>query len=379
MAGVGGGSKRGGKRPLQVYAKGHRYGSGSNRKRGIMDATAGWTVVNLYFGEYFTEEDDEGEKMGDDQKQERLLIQRIADRVQFDVRSVQKALDNFAQFGSPADRRLGNKKAKARPRTIDPEDEKNIHTLLECYPWKKVAEFLEMINSKRQWRLGAGTAVITSDMLLRFFRDHKITRKKMQVIDARAQLAEETTFRLWLSMFTRGQCVFVDEVHKNDRHLQRRYGYSRSGVRIVVKGIYQRGIAYSMIGAVHWGGYLTAHAKKGTIKADDFQVFVNSCLSTTTSPYPGPCSVIVLDGASVHGTDAVKAAILALGLRVLPLPAYSPWLNVIEFVFSMFRLELQEPWVNTFQGTPLALLREALLRAATPHRVQGYFRYCGYA
>jgi hypothetical protein len=53
-------------------------------------------------------------------------------------------------------------------------------------------------------------------------------------------------------------------------------------------------------------------------------------------------SVLVLDNANYHGDDA-RAPLLAVGVQVAPLPAYSPDFNPIEKVFQVFKTWLRGP------------------------------------
>lgn len=47
-------------------------------------------------------------------------------------------------------------------------------------------------------------------------------------------------------------------------------------------------------------------------------------------PFPGPLSVLVMDGCSIHKNLALYFAAYQHGFQILITPPYSPWFNAIE-------------------------------------------------
>ncbi len=64
--------------------------------------------------------------------------------------------------------------------------------------------------------------------------------------------------------------------------------------------------------------------------------FIDESLLRHVMPFNGvnPCSVVILDNASIHHVDEVIHAIQSVGALVHFLPPYSPDLNPIEEAFS---------------------------------------------
>lgn len=58
------------------------------------------------------------------------------------------------------------------------------------------------------------------------------------------------------------------------------------------------------------------------------------------NPFPGPCSVVILDGASIHHDRRVAEAIHATGAVIYHLPPYSPDVMPAEFVFAKTKAKL---------------------------------------
>jgi hypothetical protein len=52
------------------------------------------------------------------------------------------------------------------------------------------------------------------------------------------------------------------------------------------------------------------------------------------NPWPQPHSVLIMDNASIHKSDALRLAVEAAGCLLVFLPPYSPDFNPIEESFS---------------------------------------------
>ena len=67
-----------------------------------------------------------------------------------------------------------------------------------------------------------------------------------------------------------------------------------------------------------------------------FNGFIDGLLDNM-NPFPAPNSVIVMDNASIHKSDELRAMVEQQGMRVLFLPPYSPDYNPIEESFSAIK------------------------------------------
>jgi len=134
------------------------------------------------------------------------------------------------------------------------------------------------------------------------------------------------------------ELVFCDETAQDDRTLNRRYGWSkrgqpaRSGQHFLLRG--QR---YSALGPFTLeDGFLDWNIIPGGFDADSFLVGLKNHVLPHMQPYQGrgtKRSVLVLDGASIHRTDAVLDAVFEAGCLLYFLPPYCPDLNPIEEAF----------------------------------------------
>ena len=65
--------------------------------------------------------------------------------------------------------------------------------------------------------------------------------------------------------------------------------------------------------------------------------------------YPAPHSILIIDNASIHHTQAMRVWIHFCGCLVIYLPPYCPYLNLVEYVFNGVKMmekkyEIHERW-----------------------------------
>ena len=116
------------------------------------------------------------------------------------------------------------------------------------------------------------------------------------------------------------------------------------------------------------------------VNADVFLQFIQRCLLPILLPFDGsnPCSVVVLDNASVHHVDLVTRLISAMGALVWFLPPYSPDLNPIEEVFSKVKAYLRNNEAGYLcTTTPCIIVAEAFA-SVTSDDCKNYFKHAGY-
>ncbi|KAG0423398.1 Histone-lysine N-methyltransferase SETMAR, partial [Dictyocoela muelleri] len=115
-----------------------------------------------------------------------------------------------------------------------------------------------------------------------------------------------------------------------------KYGRSIKGTR-AYQGIRSvKSKNFSVISVVNSAGVITYVLKDGQINGEnfaDFLVQVNEKCTIKNIKNP----IYIMDNARIHHYSGVKEKIEQLELRVLYLPPYSPFLNIIENVFSKWK------------------------------------------
>ena len=72
---------------------------------------------------------------------------------------------------------------------------------------------------------------------------------------------------------------------------------------------------------------------------DAFSDVIFEELLHVVNPYPGPRSVLILDNCTAHHSAAVDLFAEMTGCVVLYLPAYTPFLNLTEWLFQAIKAE----------------------------------------
>lgn len=94
----------------------------------------------------------------------------------------------------------------------------------------------------------------------------------------------------------------------------------------------------NMLGAMTAEGILSLKRVETTVTGAVFLDF----LRTTLCPFLRLGDVVVMDGPPIHRVAGVVEALEQCGARVLYLPAYSPELNPIEWVWSWLKRQLRK-------------------------------------
>ena len=78
-----------------------------------------------------------------------------------------------------------------------------------------------------------------------------------------------------------------------------------------------RGTRYSAIPVVSMAGVHDVYLTEGSVDGDQFVKFVESCALPVLNPFNfiNPCSVVILDNASIHHIDMVEDLITGAGAR----------------------------------------------------------------
>ena len=175
--------------------------------------------------------------------------------------------------------------------------------------------------------------------------------------------------------------IFIDETGSNHRNTIRKYGYGLQGMTPVSHKFTLYGKRLSAIGILTFRGIEDVYIAEGNVNSDVFMNFVQRCLLPILLPFDGgdnPCSVVILDNASIHHVEAVTQLISATGALVRFLPPYSPDLNPIEEAFSQVKSYLRDNELSyQSTNTPRITFAEAFA-SITPLDCVNYIKHAGY-
>jgi len=164
--------------------------------------------------------------------------------------------------------------------------------------------------------------------------------------------------------------IFLDEAGV-DPAMSQEEGWAKVGETPIIDRPL-RGQRVNMLGAMTVEGILALKMVETTVTGAVFLDF----LRTTLCPLLRPGDVVVMDGPPIHRVAGVVKALEQCGARVLYLPAYSPELNPIEWVWSWLKRQFRK-----CPPRKVALVRQRvqeILGKVTASLCKTWIRGCNY-
>ena len=116
------------------------------------------------------------------------------------------------------------------------------------------------------------------------------------------------------------------------------YGYSERGLPLRLEKIGVKGPNYSFIGAFDTTGILSYRVIKGGVQGTDFYIYLLEMIKTLNLEKEK--TIFIFDNLRAHKFKEVYSKI-KYKVNILFLPAYSPFLNPIEYWFSLLKRNLR--------------------------------------
>ena len=126
--------------------------------------------------------------------------------------------------------------------------------------------------------------------------------------------------------------VYVDQAGVEDT-LNFAWGWSRKGTRCLAERLGHRTSRVSMAAAWCCGEVLAPLIFEGYCHSE----LVVAWFEQQVCPALRPGQVVILDNASFHPMNTLRALLEAVGCSLLPLPRYSPDLNKIEHLWPKLK------------------------------------------
>ena len=154
--------------------------------------------------------------------------------------------------------------------------------------------------------------------------------------------------------------------------MTRRYGRAKRGRRLVVPVPHGHWKTTTFVGALRCDGLTAPLTVDGAIHGERFLAYVEDVLVPTLKPG----DIVIMDNLRVHKIAGVRAAIEAVGAKLLFIPPYSPDLNPIEMAFSKLKALLRAKAIRTVEVLWKALAD--ICPNFTPAECANYLRHNGY-
>ena len=180
---------------------------------------------------------------------------------------------------------------------------------------------------------------------------------------------------------------FVDETHKDRNASRRKKAWGKRGRKLELHRWFENTVRYTLIGVADFSGFIeeacclirrdiseaeftTAEGAAGTVTQQRFLKFIKDDLCPILGSFEKSerRSIVILDNATVHMLPEVKEAIHAAGAYLLYTAAYSPDLNPIEKMFSVYKATLKRneelDWLSR---------HDLALASVTPYKACNFF------
>jgi len=126
--------------------------------------------------------------------------------------------------------------------------------------------------------------------------------------------------------------------------------YINRGNRAVSRPSFWRNPRFSVIGAVCVTGIVEYTVLPNSVNGHKFFFWFCVYLAPKLSEFPGVGSVLLLDNVSIHKYRPFVIVTDLLGIHLVYLPPYSPWLNIIEYLFCMLKNGIRRMGVSFTQN-----------------------------
>ena len=168
--------------------------------------------------------------------------------------------------------------------------------------------------------------------------------------------------------------------HNNNLCLQRKRGRATIGHEARGEGHVVRGPASHVLACMTAEGFIDAAITQNAFDADEFLGGFRGHVLPYVQPYPGPCSLVVIDNWSGHHKDpSWIVEVYQRGGRVRFLPPYCPWFQPIETGIHHVKqwIKKHRRDVSTYTDHA-AFLRAAMYSVGKSHAAEA-FHTCVYA
>jgi transposase len=288
-------------------------------------------------------------------------LSALAELFSVHISTIVRLLQRFRSTGS-----VQPKPHAGGPRPkVDPEATARLLELVRQQPDATLAELRD--------RLGVDCSIAA---IFRTLKRNGITRKKKtrfaEERDSPRVQEQRRAFCEEMATVDANNVVFIDETGATTA-MSRTYGRAPVGDRVqaTAPGAWKN---VTLISGMRRSGVIAPIALPGTTDRLVFDTYVEQALV----PELRPGDVVVWDNLAAHDSASAKAAIEAVGARVMPLPAYSPDLTPIEEMFSKVKEGLRSIAARTVEGVIGAM--GIVLNQITPADILGWFHdRCPYA
>ncbi|KAE8186720.1 hypothetical protein CF336_g6866 [Tilletia laevis] len=184
--------------------------------------------------------------------------------------------------------------------------------------------------------------LLSESTIHRYLDRGGISRKRAHKIAQEQCPIKRAEYELQIGQYHPSQLVFVDETSYDARTSVRVHARSQRNHNAPLRRPFNRGQRLSCIAGLTIDGGVAPWAVKGSFDEQRMLAYLEHELLPHMQPYPGRRSVLVMDNASIHKTDAVRELVVdQFGCKLEFLAPYSPDFNPIERAFANIKAALR--------------------------------------
>lgn len=329
-----------------------------------------------------------GYKSGRRCNQMKSILGEVQDACQYKVKykTFLNWFQHFLKFGeTPAASRRRRKlrPSGTRATSFSQEDNTKLKRIIRDKP------YLYLDEIQKEMKECCGGKVWHTSTLWRQMRRLGYSLQKA-VFRARLQCRkEQERFMLRLEENTAHprQYLVIDEVHKSANEARRERAWGIRGVTPVLDGTFDRGFLkrYTMIAAANINGFVESachlverddnDADRGTVDMAKFEEYVEQYIVPVLGTYEldEENSIVIMDNATIHISQRVKDLIEEAGALLINTAPYSPGMNPIEYMFSVYKAALKR---HRYAGIDWYDSHLFSLYSVTKEIARNLFRHC---
>jgi hypothetical protein len=302
----------------------------------------------------------------------------------------------FGETKAETKRRLANLRKRRRrwsmPRSrqtsFSDDDIAELKRIVDDNPQLYLDEIVALMWKNRKKRWSPNT--IWETLQVEGYSLQKAVFKASQQSEEKRALYRER-----LHSFCRdpAQLIFIDETHKSANASRRRRAWAPRGSPAIIDSAFEEDFRkrYTLIGACDINGFVLQACHlveretnaanndpdRGTVDMKKFETYVETKLIPVLGAYSSwePRSIVVMDNASIHISQEVIDLINDAGAQIIFTAPYSPDLNPIEFMFSVYKAGLKR--YQLFGGYTWWDAHVLALKDVSPKKATNFFNNCG--
>lgn len=200
---------------------------------------------------------------------ERLSAKRICSLLGIKKSLVYGVCSNYLKYGMSFNPTRTQRRRRGRPRILDPVDVRFIKSIISQNP----TLYLDELQDQLLHRRGVSLSVPT---LFRTLRRLHFSHKGVSAEALERNDLDRARFMNFIGDLTTdpAQLLFIDEAAKNDKTVNRKFGWSLQGHRCLQRRCFIRGQRFSILPVLTMEGIITHDVVPGSVTSAKFVTFL---------------------------------------------------------------------------------------------------------